>query len=271
MIKKEQDTLKPISIAIITKDEEERLPVCLGSLGFADQVLVVDSGSTDGTVRVAESFGARVLVEDWKGFSAQKQFAVDHCLHEWVLILDADEMVPEETARDIRRILTVEDPTISAYSFRRKNYIHGRWIRGCGWWPDHVVRLVDRRRGRFDGRMVHEQWITEGRVQQLYSCIEHFSFKNYSQLVAKMERYSSLGSRELFDSNAQANALTPVTHGLWMFIKTYFLDLGVLNGFDGFVIAVMNAGGSFLKYAKLREMLKGGAYDGSDRQEGSSH
>lgn len=261
MINKEHDTLKSISVAIITKDEEERLPVCLESLGFADEVLVVDCGSTDRTVRIAESFGARVLVEKWRGFSGQKQFAVDHCLHEWVLILDADERLPDETARAIRHALTVKDSTISAYSFRRKNYLHGRWVRRCGWWPDHVVRLGDRRRGRFDGRPVHEQWVTEGCVQRLDAFIEHFSFKNYSQLVAKMERYSNLASRELFDRDARANALTPIFHGLWMFIKTYFVELGVLDGFDGFVIAVMNAGGSFLKYAKLKEMLNDRAND----------
>jgi (heptosyl)LPS beta-1,4-glucosyltransferase len=261
MINKENDTSKPLSIAIITKDEEERLSVCLESLGFADEVLVVDSGSTDGTVRVAKSFGARVLVEKWRGFSAQKQFAVDQCLHPWVLILDADERVPEETARAIRQALAGQGSTVSAYSFRRKNYLHGRWIRHCGWWPDRVVRLVDRRRGRFDGRPVHEQWLTEGSIQKLDAFIEHFSFKNYSQLVAKMERYSNLASRELFEKKTAANTLTPISHSLWMFIKTYFLELGVLDGFDGLVIAIMNAGGSFLKYAKLKEMLKDGTND----------
>jgi glycosyltransferase involved in cell wall biosynthesis len=261
MINKENDTSKPLSVAIITKDEEERLSVCLESLGFADEVLVVDSGSTDGTVRVAKSFGARVLVEKWRGFSAQKQFAVDHCLHEWVLILDADERVPEETARAIRQELTAKESTISAYSLRRKNFLHGRWIRHCGWWPDRVERLVDRRRGHFDGRPVHERWVTEGCVQELEAFIENFSFSNYSQLVAKMERYSNLASRELFEKNARANPFTPISHGLWMFIKTYVLELGVLDGFDGFVIALMNAGGSFLKYAKLKEMLKDGTND----------
>jgi len=244
----------PLSVAIITKDEEERLPNCLKSVTFADEVLVVDSGSTDGTVALAKSFGARVLVEAWRGYSGQKQFAVDQCLHDWVLILDADERVPQETTQVIVRELARNDTTISAYGFRRKNYLHGRWIKHCGWWPDRIVRLVNRRAGEFDGRPVHEKWITQGNVKELDTVIEHLSFRNYSELLAKMENYSNLASKELFEKEAKVNALTPIFHGLWMFLRTYFLELGVLDGFDGLVISTTNAGGSFLKYAKAREM-----------------
>lgn len=244
----------PLSVAIITKDEEERLPNCLKSVTFADEVLVVDSGSTDGTVALAKSFGARVLVEAWRGYSGQKQFAVDQCLHDWVLILDADERVPQETTQVIVRELARNDTTISAYGFRRKNYLHGRWIKHCGWWPDRIVRLVNRRAGEFDGRPVHEKWITQGNVKELDTVIEHLSFRNYSELLAKMENYSNLASKELFEKEANVNALTPIFHGLWMFLRTYFLELGVLDGFDGLVISTTNAGGSFLKYAKAREM-----------------
>ena len=244
----------PLSVAIITKDEEERLPNCLKSVTFADEVLVVDSGSADGTVALAKSFGARVLVEAWRGYSGQKQFAVDQCLHDWVLILDADERVPQETTQVIMRELARNDTTISAYGFRRKNYLHGRWIKHCGWWPDRIVRLVNRRAGEFDGRPVHEKWITEGNVKELDTVIEHLSFRNYSELLAKMENYSNLASKELFEKEANVNALTPIFHGLWMFLRTYFLELGVLDGFDGLVISTTNAGGSFLKYAKAREM-----------------
>jgi (heptosyl)LPS beta-1,4-glucosyltransferase len=244
----------PLSVAIITKDEEERLPNCLKSVTFADEVLVVDSGSTDGTVALAKSFGARVLVEAWRGYSGQKQFAVDQCLHDWVLILDADERVPQGTTQVIVRELARNDTTISAYGFRRKNYLHGRWIKHCGWWPDRIVRLVNRRAGEFDGRPVHEKWITQGNVKELDTVIEHLSFRNYSELLAKMENYSNLASKELFEKEAKVNALTPIFHGLWMFLRTYFLELGVLDGFDGLVISTTNAGGSFLKYAKAREM-----------------
>ena len=245
-----------LSIAIITKNEEERLPDCLRSVAFADDILVVDSGSDDGTVQVVQSFGARVLIEPWRGYSGQKQFTVDQCLHDWALILDADERVPEATAVAISEILRRSEQKYAAFSFRRKNYLHGHWIRHCGWWPDRIVRLVNRRRGRFDGRPVHEKWVPEGEVMALDAVIEHISFRNFSELVSKMETYSNLSAVELSERKTRVNAFTPINHGLWMFLRTYFFELGLLDGFDGLVISVMNAGGSFLKYAKLREMIE---------------
>ena len=245
-----------MSVAIITKNEAERLPDCLRSLSFSDEIVVVDSGSVDETVRIAESFGARVLVEEWRGYAGQKQFAVDQCRHDWVLVIDADERVPEATAALIERELARGDTAIGGYSFKRKNYLHGRWIRHCGWWPDRVVRLVHRTRGAFDGRPVHERWVTDEEIRDLDACIEHVSFHSYSDLVSKMETYSNLSSRELFQRDEPVSALTPVLHGSWMFLKTYILELGFLEGFDGFTISIMNAGGSFFKYAKVREMKK---------------
>jgi glycosyltransferase involved in cell wall biosynthesis len=244
----------PVSVAIITKNEEERLPDCLKSVSFADEVVVVDSGSSDNTTSVAESFGAEIILEDWRGYSAQKQFAVDQCTHDWVLILDADERVPVETSDVIREELDKDDGRIGGFSFQRKNYLHGRWIRHCGWWPDRIVRLVHRRKGGFDGRPVHEKWVTRGQIRDLDACIEHISFRNYSELVSKMENYSNLASRELVEKGVAVGPLAPPFHGLWMFLRTYLLELGMLDGFDGLVISVMNGGGSFLKYAKAREL-----------------
>jgi len=245
-----------LSIAIVTKNEEERLPDCLKSVSFAEDVLVVDSDSTDRTVEIATSLGARVMTEPWRGYSGQKQFAVDHCIHDWVLILDADERIPEETARAIRNVIADSGKGVSAYSFRRRNYLHGRWIKHCGWWPDRIVRLVNRKEGRFDGRRVHESWITQGQVKKLDAPIDHISFRDYSELVHKMENYSNLGAMELLDNNKRVSPFTPALHGAWMFLRTYIMELGVLDGFDGLVISIMNAGGSFLKYAKARELVR---------------
>ncbi|MFC1579573.1 glycosyltransferase family 2 protein [Thermodesulfobacteriota bacterium] len=244
----------PVSVAVIAKNEEERLPDCLQSVSFAEETVVVDSGSEDNTTSVAESFGAKVLTEPWRGYSAQKQFAVDQCAHNWVLILDADERVPRETAHAIRDQLERSDSGIGGYSFQRKNYLHGRWVKHCGWWPDRIVRLVNKKRGGFDGRPVHEKWVTQGEVKDLNAVIEHISFRNYSELVSKMENYSNLAARELVGKGVNVNPLAPPFHGLWMFLRTYLLERGVLDGFDGFVISVMNGGGSFLKYAKAREL-----------------
>ncbi|MFO7784737.1 MAG: glycosyltransferase family 2 protein [Thermodesulfobacteriota bacterium] len=250
-----QKGMKGLSVAVITRDEEDRLPACLESVSFADEIVVVDSGSTDSTVEIAHSKGARVVVEAWRGFSGQKQFAVDSCSNDWVLILDADERVPSETAGAILHALSFQDEAVTAFSFPRKNFLHGRWIRHSGWWPDRILRLVDRRYGSFDGRAVHERWLTRGREQSLSAPIEHISFRTYSDILAKMELYSDLAARSMYDSGRTSGPLTPPLHALWMFFRTYVMELGALDGFDGLVISIMNAGGSFFKYAKLRELM----------------
>jgi glycosyltransferase involved in cell wall biosynthesis len=245
-----------LSVAVIACDEEERLPACLESASFADEIVVVDSGSRDRTLEVAKEAGARVFEEPWKGFSLQKQSAVDHCTHDWVLILDADERIPGETAAAIREVLASRQDGVTAFSFPRRNIFHDRWIRRCGWWPDRIVRLVDRREGAFDGRAVHERWLTRGREQPLDAALEHRSFRRYADLTVKMERYSDLAAASMHAEGRTAGPLTPPLHGLWMFFRTYVLELGVLEGFDGFVISLMNGGGSFFKYAKLRELAR---------------
>ncbi|MGM0426919.1 MAG: glycosyltransferase family 2 protein [Thermodesulfobacteriota bacterium] len=244
----------PVSVAIIAKDEEKRLPHCLDSLSFADEVLVVDSASGDRTVEIAKAFGARVLIEPWRGYAGQKQFAVNHCVHDWVLILDADEWISRETGNKVKSISDAPDPAIAAYSFLRKNFFHGRWIRHCGWWPDRVVRLVNRRVGQFNDPLVHEQWISNGKVKALELIIEHRSFRSYSDLIHKMDRYSTLAAQDMLKAGRGVKWFSPFSHGAWMFVRTYLLELGILEGFDGFMISVLNAGGSFLKYAKLREI-----------------
>ncbi len=248
----------PLSIAIIACNEEERLPACLESAGFADDVVVVDGGSRDRTVEIARAFGCRVYEQPWRGFARQKQFAVDRCRHDWVLILDADERVPPETAARIGQLALADSCPNAAFSLTRRNFFHGRWIRRCGWWPDRVTRLVDRRRGRFSTRLVHEQWLADGPVEPLDVSLEHRSFNGYADLLVKLQRYSTLSSREMLSVGAVARWWSAPAHGLWMFITTYVLQLGLLEGFDGFVISLANAGGSFMKYAKLYELQRYG-------------
>ena len=252
------------SVAVIAQDEEDRISDCLKSVSFADEVLVVDSGSRDNTVDIARSLGCRVLSEKWRGYAKQKQFAVDSCKNDWVLILDADERVPHDTARWLMEIQGAAEPEFAAFSFFRKNFFHGRWFRYCGWWPDRVIRLVDRRQGGFSDHLVHESWICRGRIKGLELPLEHYSFRNYSDLIGKLEAYSSLAAREMVESGKRAGALSPLTHGCWMFFRAYILELGLLGGFDGFIISLLNAGGSFMKYAKLREAKICGISPGSE-------
>jgi (heptosyl)LPS beta-1,4-glucosyltransferase len=266
-MKEEKPENMPFSVAIITKNEADRLPVCLGSLSFAEEVLVVDSGSEDDTVKIANSFGCRVILEEWRGYAKQKQFAVDNCRNDWVLILDADERVPPVTGKKIKEILARPGRQFTAYSFLRKNFFHDRWIRHCGWWPDRIVRLVNRRQGRFSDHLVHEHWISDGNIQELDDAIEHNSFRNYSDIIQKMDTYSSLAAQDMLKRGKRARCYSPLFHGIWMFFKTYIFEMGVLERFDGFVISILNAGGSFLKYAKLRELLVHGR---SDSRNGNS-
>lgn len=244
---------QPLSVAIVSLNEEDRIGRCVESVSFADEILVLDSGSRDRTVAVAESYGCKVLFHSWMGYARQKQHAVDQCRHDWVLILDSDERLSEEAARIMTEVLGEAEQPFAGYSFLRKNFFHGRWVRHCGWWPNRVLRLVDRRRGRFSDDLVHERWISEGPVAPLDAAIEHYSFRNYADLVVKMQDYSSLAAQEMRLKGRTAHWLSPLSHGWWMFVRTYFLEWGLLEGFDGFMISLLNAGGSFMKYAKLRE------------------
>lgn len=244
-----------MSAAIIAQDEADRIADCLKSVSFADEIVVVDGGSLDETPDIAKSLGGSVIFNKWPGYAEQKQFAVDNCRNDWVMILDADERVSKEAAKEIEAIVSRPRSPYSAYGFYRKNFFHKRWFRRCGWWPDRVTRLVDRRKGRFSGHMVHEQWVSDGPVKDLEQHIEHHSFRSYADLIHKMQTYSTLAAKEMQKNGRRATWWSPISHGAWAFLRSYFLELGILEGFDGFVISLTNAGGSFMKYAKLRELI----------------
>jgi glycosyltransferase involved in cell wall biosynthesis len=243
----------PISVAIITKNEEKNLPDCLRSVSFAADIVVVDSGSTDKTVEIAQDFGARVFTQEWKGDGPQKNSAVSKCKHNWVLIIDADERIPSETKSAIIDVL--KNQSFDAYSFPRKNFFHGKWIKHCDWWPDETIRLVKKDSGEFKN-ITHGKWVTEGRIEKLNTPIEHYSFKTYSDMLRVLENRTNETAKELFNEGKRATLFTPFIHGSFMFFKIYILKRGFLNGFDGFVIALTRAVGVFFKYAKLLELQR---------------
>lgn len=244
----------PLSVAIIARDEEKNLPACLAGLSFADDIVVVDSGSTDATVDIAEDFGCRVFVEEWMGYGPQKNSAVSKCRHSWVLTLDADERLPQATGDEIMRTLHGE-PQADAFRVKRKNFLHGRWLKHSGYWPDRQIRLVNRDNGSFQG-IIHEKWVTPGTIDDFDGYIEHYAFDSYSDMLKTLDAYSTVIASELYASGRRAGVLAPPWHGIGMFFKIYLLEKGFMDGMDGLVTAMTKAGGSFFKYAKLLELQR---------------
>ncbi len=243
----------PLSVAIITKDEAENLPRCLGSVAFADQIMVVDSGSSDDTVNIAAACGCDVFVEEWRGFGPQKQMAVDRCRNDWILVLDADECIPPETAEVIKKVVSLP-PVAAGYSFPRKNFFQGRWIRHAGWWPDRVIRLFRKDMGQVTAAMVHEAVEVKGAVIALESPLEHFTESRLSNLLLKIDNYSTLGAVTAFAEGRKATIWSAALRALLAFSQDYFLRLGILDGAQGFTLAITDGVNKFFKYAKLNEL-----------------
>jgi len=243
----------PLSVAMIVKNEAENLPDCLRSVAFARQIVVVDSGSGDETIRIASDFGCEVFSEAWRGFGPQKQFAVDRCREEWILVLDADERIPPETARVIRQI--IESPgDANGYSFPRKNFFQGRWIRHAGWWPDRVVRLFRRGKGRLTEAAVHEAIAVEGQVEILEAPIVHWTEGDLGRIIRKIDRYSTLGAQQAFAEGRRSTLWGAFLRAKVTFFQYYFLRGGFLDGRQGLTLAVTDAVNKFFKYAKLSEL-----------------
>lgn len=242
-----------LSVAMIVKNEAENLPDCLRSVAFARQIVVVDSGSGDETLRIASDFGCEAFSEPWRGFGPQKQFAVEQCREAWILVLDADERIPPETARVIRQI--IDSPgNVNGYSFPRKNFFQGRWIRYAGWWPDRVVRLFRRGQGRLTEAAIHEAIAVEGCVETLEAPIEHWTEDDLGRIIRKIDRYSTLGAEEAFAAGRRSTIWTALLRAKLTFLQGYLLRGGLLDGPQGLTLAVTDAVNKFFKYAKLAEM-----------------
>jgi len=246
----------PLSVAIITKNEADNIPDCLRSVSFADQIVVVDSGSTDGTVQLASDLGCEVYEETWKGFGYQKQLAIDRCRNQWILVLDADERIPNETAEAIKKIIAGAGRDVAGYSFPRKNYFQGKWIRHMGWWPDRIVRLFRKGSGRMAEAAVHESVIVDGKIVELDVPIVHFTESSLSKILLKIEQYSTLGAAEAFKEGKTSSIWEAALRAELAFFQNYFLRLGFLDGKQGFILSVTDSVNKFFKYAKLSELSR---------------
>ena len=243
-----------ISIVYITLDAEQYLAESLAmSRQLSDDILIVDSGSQDQTLMIAAQCKVKVIHQTWLGFAAQKQLAIDSAQNNWVLFLDADEIISEAVVQEIPKLLS-QNNLPSAFSFPRQNFFQGKWIKHGSWWPDRVVRLVNRTQGQMKDVKVHECWQTVGKVYTLQSVIKHYSYGSYSELLQKADSYSSLAAQEKFAQGLDCATWSPLGHALAAFIRLFVLKRGFLDGIEGAAIAYTSALASFMKYAKLQEL-----------------
>ena len=246
----------PLSLVLITRNAGAQLRASLDSARFADEIVVVDSGSDDDTVQVAASFGARVIEQSWLGFGPQKQFAVGRATHDWVLCLDADERVTPALARAIAAAL--ERPEANAYRMARCNRFLGRWLRHGEGYPDWNVRLFDRRHARWSDDVVHERVLCDGPVATLAGDLAHESAESLDAYVAKQNRYTTLQAQTLHERGKRASVAKLLLSPLARFLRFYFLKLGFLDGAAGLVHIAVGCGASFLKHAKLLALERAG-------------
>lgn len=240
-----------LSVILITKNEAANIRACLESVAWADEIIVVDSGSSDATVAIAREFTPRVYVHDWPGFGAQKNRALDYATHEWVFSIDADERVTPELRAAIEAVLRKEGGTCSGYRVSRLSSYCGRFMRHSGWYPDRIVRLFRRSAARFSDDLVHERLLIEGETGQLGGELLHYPFDDLEAVLHKVNHYSSAGAAMQQQRGRSASLGGAVLRGLWSFLRTYVLRGGFLDGREGFMLAVSNAEGTYYRYLKL--------------------
>jgi len=254
--------MPPLSATIITFNEAENVARAIRSLGDADEVLVVDSGSSDATCRIADELGARVLHNPWPGYAAQKNFAAAQARHDWVLNLDADEELDPAAQAALRSWKAISPASAdgqkmsqpAGYRWPRRAFYMGRWIRHSGWYPDWKIRLYDRRRGSWHGDYVHESVAIEGPVAALAGEILHYTWQSLEAQYQRTEIYTDLAAREMAAHGRRASPLDLLLAPPWTFAQTYFLKLGFLDGYAGVCIARAAAHYVRRKYEKLKEL-----------------
>jgi len=248
-----------LSIVYITLNAQQYLEESLKTAKLlSSNLLIVDSGSSDNTLNIAKQLNVEIIQQDWLGFAAQKQLAIDHAKTDWVLFLDADEVLSNEAVSEIKALFSnqtdPQEPSNFAYSLPRENWFQGKIIRHGSWWPDRVTRLVHRKHGAIKQVKVHESWQTEEDVVELQSPLKHYSYENYSQLILKADKYSTLAAEQLYSNGKKASTWAPLTHAIASFIRLFLFKQGFRDGIEGAAIAYTTALASFMKYAKLQEL-----------------
>lgn len=243
-----------VSVITLAYNEEHNITACLTSVRWADEIIVVDSGSTDRTIELARRFTENILEVPWQGYGKTKNIALQHATGEWILWLDADERIPEELAAEMQEAVRRNDPSIAGYSVARRAYFLGRWIKHCGWYPGRVTRLFRKPKARFTESNVHEQVIVDGTIVPLQHDLLHFTDPNLHHYFQKFNRYTTLAAEDLQAAGKRFSLFDILVRPAFLFVKMYVLKRGFLDGMQGFILSVVSAAYVFTKYAKLWEL-----------------
>jgi glycosyltransferase involved in cell wall biosynthesis len=243
----------PVTATVITCNEAANIQAALESLSWADELIVVDSESTDATVSLARQFTDRVIVRPWPGYIAQKNFAAEQATHDWIFSLDADERVSPALASEIAALIG-GGPPAAGYRVPRVTFHLGRWIRSTDWYPDYQLRLYDRRRARWAGKYVHESVRADGPVVDLQGELLHYAYRDLAHHLQTMDRYTTLAARQMFEDGRRAGWVDLAVHPPAAFLRNYLLRGGFKDGVPGLIVSAMNARYVGLKFAKLWEL-----------------
>lgn len=241
-----------LSVIIITKNEAQHIARCLESVKFADEIIVLDSGSSDNTVELCKTYTDKVFITDWPGFGIQKQRALDKASGDWVLSIDADEQVNSQLRAEI--LQAMQNNNADGFEIPRLSSYCGREMKHGGWWPDYVLRLFKREMGKFSPELVHERIYVNGKIAKLNQPLLHEAFIDPEEVLHKINSYSTLGAQKLHKAGKKTSLGQAILKGLWTFIRTYFLKAAFLDGRQGLMLAISNAEGAYYKYLKLLEL-----------------
>jgi glycosyltransferase involved in cell wall biosynthesis len=247
--------MPPVSVTVITKNEADALADALKSVSWADELIVIDAESTDDTVRIARQFTDRVYVRRWPGYIDQKNHAASLASHDWIFSLDADERVTPGLAEEIRSALKT-NPSAGGFRIPRVSFYFGKWIRTTDMYPDYQLRLYDRHKAKWDGLYVHESVRVDGGIEYLKNELQHHPYKDLSEHLIRMDRYTSLAARQMHAQGKRATAGQLFFHPKFAFLRNYILKGGFRDGKAGLVISLVNSYYVFLKFAKLWELQR---------------
>lgn len=245
-------TKPSLSIIIAAKNEAQNISDCINSASFADEVIVLDSGSTDGTQLLAESCGATVVSTDWPGYGPQQSRGISLARSDWVLSLDADERITPNLRDEI--LNAINNPKADGYRLPRLSSLCGTFIHHGGWRPDFTLRLVKRKKAGFTHHFLHAHMTVNGSKADLHESLIHYSYRNLDDVLEKLNRYASGNAKDLYAKGVKGSLTKAITHGVWAFFRTYFIRAGFLDGRYGFILAVYNAESTYYKYLKLLAM-----------------